>query len=298
MAVINRRRALVLGGVAGLAGLGLVGSAAALDDDFPVGVRTRRMLGWTGVDGTVPVVAPNGPSVVVAAHRMHSAARGTDVNLITVVPAGTPAGQLPICLLLHGRYMNASSMIGLGMPNFLEAAIRAGVPPFAMAAIDGGNTYWLAKRPGDDPQAMLRNEVPGWLSGFGLSAGGGVPSAVLGISMGCFGGLVYARAVARVRTLALLSPALFRSWADARARRVFANQAAWSAAEPLRHPGRPLRLGVWCGREDPFYSAAKQLIAQRHPALVHFDHGGHTPGYWRRVLPEALRFVGTTPHPL
>jgi S-formylglutathione hydrolase FrmB len=294
--VIDRRRALVLGGVAGLLGLGFAGSAAALDDDYSVGVRARRILGWTGIDGTVPAAPANGPSVVVTSRRVHSTARGTDVNLITVVPAARPAGQLPVCLLLHGRYMNAASMVGLGMPNFLEAAIRAGAPPFAMAAVDGGNSYWLARRAGDDPQAMLRTEMPGWLGGFGLSAGGGVPTAVLGISMGCFGALVYARSVARAPTLALLSPALFRSWADARSVHAFASQTAWSAAEPLRHPGPPLRLGVWCGREDPFYPAARQLIAQRHPAMAHLDHGAHTPGYWRRVLPEALRFIAA-PHP-
>jgi hypothetical protein len=90
---------------------------------------------------------------------------------------------------------------------------------------------------------------------------------------------------------ALLSPALFRSWADARSVHGFADQAAWAASEPLRHP-RPLpRLGIWCGREDPFFRSAKQLVTDRRPALTRLGPGGHTPDYWRRVFPEVLRFV-------
>jgi S-formylglutathione hydrolase FrmB len=298
------RRTLLLG-VSGLAGALASGCASPMD---------RRPSPGPAAPGP-PSAAPGPPSVT--SRRVHSAARGTDVQLITVVPSGVPAGRLPVCLALHGRYSDAAGLVALGLPDLLHAAVRAGAPPFALVAVDGGDSYWVARTPGDDPMRMLRTELPGWLVAAGLGADGGVPRTVLGISMGCFGALVYARARAaqappttgtadtaapvsgtpgegRLAGVATLSPALFRSWPAARSVHAFAGQDAWAAAEPLRHPVPALRLGVWCGRQDPFYPSARQLVAQQHPALVRLGTGGHTPGYWRRVLPDALRFLATS----
>ncbi|MGW6936199.1 hypothetical protein ACWGE0_39500 [Lentzea sp. NPDC054927] len=33
-------------------------------------------------------------------------------------------------------------------------------------------------------------------------------------------------------------------------------------------------------------------LAEEIGAAGSFDHGAHDGGYWRRVLPEALRFIG------
>lgn len=53
-----------------------------------------------------------------------------------------------------------------------------------------------------------------------------------------------------------------------------------------------LPVGVWCGREGPFYPAARELAVGVHADPAAFDDGEHTEGYWRRVLPDALRFIG------
>jgi S-formylglutathione hydrolase FrmB len=101
-------------------------------------------------------------------------------------------------------------------------------------------------------------------------------------------------AVTRTRA-ALLSPALFRSWGDASSVHGFANQAQWAEFEPLRHISQlppQLPLGIWCGREDPFYPAASQLAASTRPIVASFPHGEHDDGFWRRVLPDALTFIG------
>lgn len=85
---------------------------------------------------------------------------------------------------------------------------------------------------------------------------------------------------------------MFPSWEDAARINGFASREVWEAHEPLRHTAEiKSPVGVWCGREDPFHDAARDL-ASRVGAVGSFEHGAHDSGYWRRVLPEALRFIG------
>ncbi|MGW4896449.1 alpha/beta hydrolase [Kitasatospora sp. NPDC004240] len=278
---------------------------------------------------TAPAVAP----ARVRQEERRSAARGTGVRLITVLPpgpsgraSGDPAapGDLPVCVALHGRGADARAWLDLGLPEALAAAVAAGIPPFAVAAVDGGDaTYWRrvpdgAPDGGDDPQRMLLEELPGWLAEQGLRP----PTAALGLSMGGFGALRHARhRGAGFGPVALLSPALFRDWPAAEAVRVFRDEADWAAHEPLRHQdepyGRP--VAVWCGTEDPFCDAARQLGrggagggagtgggaggggtggsggsggGTGGGVRGHFVAGGHTPAFWRQVMPEAVAFLG------
>ena len=283
------RRAL-LTGAAVLAGAAALGAAGVATDLLPGSAGIRRRLGWNGPDGVVPAV-PRGP---VRSQSLASAARGTQVNLVTIVPDGTPAAGLPVLLALHGRGANAHTLVDLGLPEFLTAAVRAGTPPFAIAAVDGGDRYWHPT-PGDDPQAMLRDEVPGWLTGTGF----GPVFGALGISMGGFGALLWARGAASSPTPAVavvaVSPALFPTWGDAKARNVFADEADWAESEPLRHLDAldGSTLGVWCGTEDPFVGPARELATGARAAVARFDAGQHDDGYWRRVLPDALAFAGS-----
>ncbi|WP_285489866.1 alpha/beta hydrolase [Amycolatopsis taiwanensis] len=281
--MFSRRRVLVGGLLAG--GLAVGYGAGMLGGVLPGGTRLRRELGLTGPDGVVPDV----PAATVAAQVRYSAARGRTVNLVTMVPVSADHTRLPVFLVLHGRSSSAQEMVGLGLPRFLTAAVAAGAKPFALVAVDGGDSYWVA-RGADDPQAMVRNELPGWLDELGLAR----PSVVLGISMGCFGALVLARNEP-LAAVALISPALFENWPDAAARNAFADETTWVASEPLRHvadlpPSLP--IGIWCGEEDPFYPAARRFAEQAHPAVAAFESGEHSEGYWRRVMPSVLGFLG------
>jgi hypothetical protein len=263
--IVISRRALLIGGG--------VGTAAIPPGAVVAQTRLRRLLGWTGPDGVVPAMVGK---VTTTRHR--SAARGCDVDMVVMRRVTQPPPGSPVCVVLHGRGNNAAGMVTLGLPAFLAQADAK----FTMVAVDGGDSYWVPRTPSDDPQKMLREELPGWLRAAGL----GEPRAVLGISMGGFGGLVYARQAEL--PAAVLSPALFRSWDDARTVDAFASEAQWASFEPLRHV-LP-RLGVWCGEEDPFYDAARELAP--HADVAAFDHGEHTDGYWRRVLPAAVGFLG------
>lgn len=252
------RRGLLIGG--GALGLGVVGAVAN-------SVPGRRLLGWTGPDGTVPGTQPADVTEY-------------DWGVVTS-PKGADRTTLPVCLLLHGRGGSARWWNDLGLPNFLSAAAI----PVALVAVDGGESYWLR-----EPGRKLTEDLPARLASVGMRA----PEAALGISMGGFGALALATRQ-QLKAVAAISPALFPTWEDAAVVAEVASRSEWEANEPLRHvadvkPGTA--LGVWCGREDPFHDPAVDFASRAHAEVASFDHGLHDTGYWLRVLPEALRFLG------
>ncbi|MGW4526593.1 alpha/beta hydrolase [Amycolatopsis sp. NPDC004378] len=242
--------------------------------------------------GPPAVPEPTRPSALhdpVTVQRMKSVARGTDVDLVLITPEGVPAAGLPVCLALHGRGARARTFLSLDVPSALTQVVRAGTPPFAVAALDGDH-YWVDTGSGDDPQRMLTEEVPGWLTARDLRPA----SAAFGISMGGFGALRFARAHPDLKAVATASAALFVSWPDARSRKVFSGEDNWRAEEPLLHTGdlHPAGLGVWCGESDPFVGADRKLAKTVNPAVARFSPGKHEDAYWRAILPEVLKFVG------
>lgn len=167
----------------------------------------------------------------------------------------------PTVLVLHGRGGSVSQWQDLGLPQFLNGA------KFRCAVLNGSDDYWVNLAP----------PVP-----F---------DAALGLSMGGFGVLDIA-SQRSLKAVAAISPALFLTWEDAERIAGFAAREVWEAHEPLRHTaGIKSPVGIWCGREDPFHDAAREL-AGAVGAQGSFDHGAHDAGYWRRVLPDALRFIG------
>lgn len=272
---VGRRVVLGIGAAAVAAGTGMIG------DLLPGGARLRRVLGVTGPDGVVPDV-PAGP---VRVDRVRSRARNRAVDLVTMAPAGESATDT-VCLALHGRGAGARWFEVLGVPRFLTAAGRSGGRPFTVVSVDCGQNYLLA-RDGDDPHRMIVEELPVWLAERGLPK----PVAALGISMGGFGAL---RLASGLRAVAVISPALYPTWSDAKGRNVFRDEGEWAATDPLHHLDRldDTTLGVWCGTEDPFVEPARRLADEADPAVAEFANGAHEAGYWLRALPDALAFVG------
>lgn len=219
---------------------------------------------------------------------VHSPARDASVELITMRPQGV-GGRLPTCIALHGRASTARMFLDLGVPDLLNAAVNGGVKPFAVVAVDGGDSYWVATKPTDDPQRMLTEDMSTWLANRGF----GAPFAALGISMGGYGALNFARTPG-LNGVAAISAAMFTSWADAKSRNAFVDEAQWEATEPLRHVAdlHGTKLGVWCGEKDPFINPARQLIVKANPTVAAIAPGGHDSAYWKRILPDVLSFVG------
>jgi predicted esterase len=298
----SRRTVLIgalIGGVGALTGAGVLVEA----DVLPGRLTVARALGQDGVAGSVPAQAIG----EIRRGTFTSAARaGIATNWVIAYPPGTdpdrpvnpsaPGVRLPVCIVLHGKGDEAEDMVGLGYPNFLAAAVRAGLPPFALASVDGGNRYWHARRDGEDPGRMVLDELLPRLAVAGLAAATSDRIAFLGWSMGGYGSLLLASQVGpgRVAAIAAESPALwlrasnravgsFDDAADFRAHDVFARRAVLSRI--------PIRID--CGIADSFHTAAEDFASGLHPAPVtDLGAGDHTRGYWRSKAPKAIEFVG------
>ncbi|GGL85285.1 hypothetical protein GCM10011594_01200 [Nakamurella endophytica] len=271
--------------VAGAGGAGLVEAGA-----LPGRARLNALLGLDGGGGDIPDVDP-GPTVTGS---WRSAARGTVVGWSVSRPPGV-TGPLPVAVLLHGRDADHStSFERLGYDRFLAAATASGVPPFALATVDGGNTYWHRRRSGDDPQRMITDEFLPLLARQGLRTG---RVGLAGWSMGGYGALLLGETLgpARVAAVAATSPALFADYPsssevafddadDFRAHDVIAGAAALS--------GIPVRVD--CGRDDPFADQVRRLrsVLRPEPAGA-LSAGEHTDAFFTRVAPDTVAALGS-----
>jgi predicted esterase len=220
----------------------------------------------------VPAVPPGRERL----EQIHSAARGRVVDFYTAVPDGHGDGRgLPVCLVLHGGSKRPADFAATGLGRFLTAAVRQGAPPFVLAGATGDRLAW---RPhdGDDPQRMVREEIPAWCADRGFDAG---RLAAWGWSLGGFGGLLLAGTFPGfVRSVAAFSPA------------VRPGDAVFSGAGRLN--GTP--IGLWCGRDDDLYDNVRALsrALPSPPAAGSYGSGRHNFAYWATAIPAAFAFIG------
>ncbi len=215
--------------------------------------------------------------------------------VVAPVPTGAPAtagaGELPVCLVLHGRGDNADRAVGLlGLDAHLTAALATGTAPFALVTLDGGETYWHRRASGDDPEGMIIGEVLPRLAAQGLRTD---RIAATGWSMGGYGALLLARRHPDlVVAVAASSPAMWHSY------RASAPGAFDSAADFAEHailgtppvPGVAYRID--CGEADPFHSVSREAADALQAQERNFGPGGHTPAYWSAAIPAQLAFLG------
>ena len=251
--------------------------------------RFDELLGLTGPDGVVPDV-PAGP---VVSGSFASRGRGTEVGYSVIYPDGYAANaRLPVVLALHGRGGDHRSAVNdLGMDRFLTATVRNGTPPFAIATADGGqDSYWHRRANGNDPGYMLSQEFLPLLAGRGLNTG---RYGVLGWSMGGYGALLHVLQD-KVKPVAAgaMSPALWHSYDDVQPG-AFDDAADFARNQVFGRRGEfeDVAVRIDCGRDDPFAGAAHDLRNELDAAGGQ-QPGLHTGGYWRRMLPDQLRFLG------
>jgi S-formylglutathione hydrolase FrmB len=169
-----------------------------------------RHLGLDGADGVVPDITA-GPTVsgsFVSPRRLGARCGWT----IGYPPGSRPGAPLPVLVSLHGRSADHTTSFGTGLhlERFLAQAVARGVPEFAVASIDGGDTYWHQRSDGEDAGAMVTEEFLPLLGAHGLRTS---RLGFLGWSMGGYGALHLAGLLgrARVRAVGVMSPALWHT---------------------------------------------------------------------------------------
>jgi S-formylglutathione hydrolase FrmB len=285
------RRQLLAGGAATVGVAALTAGSASLAGTVETPAPARLRV-------PAPVRAPRATLADTTVEWVSSAARGRAVRLVVSSPPGRDRATLPLCVGLHGLGGNALWWGDPGMRHALGTAWAAGVAPFVVAALDGGDSYWHAVRPGDDPMRMLLDELPGWMTQRGLAQDTrGVPVLAAGVSMGGAGALMYARERvhrgAPVRAVAAMSPGLFLDPRLA-AKRPFAGTADWIANDPLRfYPELATTpTGIWCGDRDAFADPVRRYIALAHPQYSLISPGRHDGTYLGSIVPAVVAFLG------
>lgn len=219
-----------------------------------------------------------------------SAARGTTTNWAIARPPGQ-TGKLRPVIALHGKGQDAAGVMAGGVEQGLAEAVAAGLPPFAVVAVDGGGSYWHKRASGEDSGAMVLDELLPMLADQGLDTS---RVGFLGWSMGGYGALLLGSRLGPARTAAIcaVSPALWTS-SGAAAPGAFDSAADYAANSVWDQPALgsiPIRID--CGNSDPFYSATKQFIAELpNPPAGGFSPGGHDGSFWSAQLPAEIAWM-------
>lgn len=286
------RRRLLWGGTTALA----AGSAALAGVELevlPGKAWIYHHLGHDGADGVVPDVQPGRLDFA----RFRSRARGKDVGWALARPPGpAAAAALPVVVALHGRGQDHTSAFRpdrLALDSFLADAVARGVPPFAIASVDGDETYWHDRADGDLAQTMVVDELLPRLADAGLDTG---RIGFVGWSMGGFGALHLGALLGpdRVAAVAAMSPALWHEYDDT-APGAYDDAADFDRVGVM---GRQrdldgIAVRVDCGKGDPFYATSRDYVEGfADPPAGGFQLGDHDSGYWRRMAPRVLEFLG------
>jgi pimeloyl-ACP methyl ester carboxylesterase len=290
---LSRRTVLRLG--AGVA-LGAVGTYGL---DVLLQPRTSQALPVSTASTQVPLAPPAPlepapsaePAPTMTTGSFVSAARGgISTNWAIARPPGQTKALRPV-IALHGKGSDASTVMAGGVEQGLAQAVNAGLPPFAVVAVDGGGSYWHKRTSGEDSGAMVLNELIPMLDTQRLDTS---RVAFLGWSMGGYGALLLGGRLgpARAAAICAVSPALWLS-SGAAAPGAFDGPDDFSANSVFGMPAlASIPIRVDCGDSDPFYDATKQFIAQLpNPPAGGFSPGGHNPGFWSSQLPAELTWM-------
>jgi hypothetical protein len=274
-----RRRALLTG----------LGTAAALVACAPA-ARPHRPTG----SGRLTPVVDRRAGKRVSGSFVSAARLGKSCGWTLAYPDPIP-DPLRVLVVLHGKGADHTYSFdnGLHLDQVLAAAITAGTKPFAVASVDGGDTYWHHRASGEDAGAMVTDEFLPLLAGRGIDTS---RVAFLGWSMGGYGSLYLAGQLGatKVAAVAAESPAIWLSSGES-APGAFDDADDFDAHTVFGHQrelaGIPLRVD--CGTGDFFYDATVRYVASLTPRPAGgFQPGVHDMTYWRARAPEQLAFVG------
>jgi enterochelin esterase-like enzyme len=238
----------------------------------------------------IPMEPPQPAPTYVTGSFVSAARGGVTTNWAIARPPGQTGPLRPV-IALHGKGQDAAGVMAGGVEQGLAQAVAAGIPPFAVVAVDGGGSYWHSRTSGEDSGAMVLDELIPTMSEQGLDTS---RIGFLGWSMGGYGALLLGSRLGPARTAAIcaVSPALWTS-SGATAPGAFdgADDYAANSVWGLPNLGSiPIRVD--CGDGDPFYAATKQFIAQLPtPPAGGFSPGGHDGAFWSSQLPAEIAWL-------
>jgi enterochelin esterase-like enzyme len=191
-------------------------------------------------------------------------------------------------------------MSGTRMPQFVADASRKGdSPPFALAAIDGGESYWHPRTSGEDRMSMLMQEFVPMCADRWTLGETRARRAIMGWSMGGYGAILMAERYPHdLCAVAAASPAIWTSYdamllgpGDA-----FDSAAQFATYDVIAHAGALAQTAVRvdCGLQDGFYPYVQAFVQSlpSPPAGVSIA-GGHDGAFWLKVGPGQARFLGS-----
>jgi S-formylglutathione hydrolase FrmB len=236
-----------------------------------------------------PASAVGAPSLITGSFV--SAARGgVSTNFAVARPPGHSAALRPV-IALHGKGGDAAAVMAGGVERALAGAVKAGLPPLAVVAVDGGGGYWHRRASGEDSGAMVLDELLPLLAEQGLDTS---RVGFLGWSMGGYGALLLGARLGPARTAAIcaVSPALWLS-SGASAPGAFDGADDFAANTVFGLPAlASIPIRVDCGYADPFYPATAQFVAQLpSPPAGGFAPGGHDSSFWSAQLPAEIAWL-------
>jgi enterochelin esterase-like enzyme len=293
-----RRRFLryALGGVVVAAAAGTAGFELVSHGVLPGKSELDQLDGACAVPAAdLAGYAPPGPQ---HSGTFYSAARQTSVGYTIAYPPGRRQGdRLPLVIALHGFGGNHADALS-GLSPAQAVALKPGgtlLPPMALVTADGGGGYWNP-HPGDNPQAMLVDELIPLCQRAGLGAGTR-KIGVLGISMGGYGAILLAEKYPHlIGAVAAISPAIWTSYAEAKSANAgaYASAAGFAAGDAVTLAGAlagvPVRVATGYG--DPFYPGVHALAsALPESAEVYFGGGCHTGPFFNSQELPSLAFL-------
>jgi S-formylglutathione hydrolase FrmB len=283
---LSRRAALRLGVGAVAGAAGVLGLNAWLD---PLELKASPPQAPNPFD---PAPAGSAIPTRISGSFVSPARGGVLTNWIIARPPGQTGPLRPV-IALHGVRGNANQVMDFGVEDGLAKLVKAGLPPFAVVAVDGGNSYWHRRANGEDSGAMVLNELIPMLATRGMDIS---RVGFIGWSMGGYGALLLGARLGPQRTAGIcaVSPALYQSFTGS-TRGAFDSYDDWTRNTVFGLPTlSSIPLRVDCGNSDRFAPATHQFVAQlQRPPSGGFSAGGHDVTYWRQQLPGELAWLAS-----
>ena len=216
-------------------------------------------------------------------------------------PGTGPGARLPLVMMLHGYGGNhADALSGMSPAQALALRVAgAPLPPMALVTVDGGGGYWNP-HPGDDPMAMLTDELIPMCRRLGLGARPRRGSASWASRWAATAPCCWPRS-ARTwsRAVAAISPAIWTSYAQARAANAgaYASAADFAADDAVTHAaalaGVPVRVAVRLRptRSTPASRPSPARCPRTPAARVTFANGCHDGPFFTAQEPPSLAFL-------